>query len=163
MLPQWIDSLVTEPDRELAVVELGAAFLNASAEERQILLAGWNFGVHWPYPNGERLSCQRRERTTPRERIVASLVLDALEGAWKNWPEFVVGLAHSYRSAELAGLDPRQLFTTVAAQMPEPMADELQKFLARPAADRAPAAFNIKERSNAEGEVEAYVDWFGGH
>jgi len=48
--------------------------------EHQAVIDGRNYGVAWPYPDPARLACRQGETSTPRERIEASLVLDALAG-----------------------------------------------------------------------------------
>lgn len=159
MQPSFIAALTTEPDRQQASVALGAQFLQASPAERQAVIDGWSFGVSWPYPDPARLACRKGEASTPLERIEASLVLDALERAWRSPREYLVALAVTHRAAELANLDPVDVFQRVASALPREAAEPLLAFIRRAPADRSPQAFLLEERTNADGEVEVQPNW----
>jgi len=59
----------------------------------------------------------RPQRDSPaRERIVASLVLEYLEGVFGS-REHLIALSATYRACELAGLDPATLFEQVAGAL----------------------------------------------
>ena len=153
----WLRELLDEKDREFAVATLGKAFLRASPSERQMVAEGWDFGNDWPYPSPERLACVRGERFSPRDRIVASLVLDFLEGACGP-REHLIALSATSRSCELAALSPEAVFETVAAALPVDEAEDLRAFCRRPVEDRHPRAFDLHESRNLDGEVEIVFD-----
>ena len=157
MNPSWMAALLTMQDRESASIALGGAFLAAPLAERAAVQAVWPFGVEWIWPSQWRLACTKGERGTPRERIVASLVLMVLEAPLDE-REGVLMLAVVYHGSLLAGLDPDAIFSMVAAAAPTAAA-ALNGFAARSAPDKAMAAFGLDVRTNADGEQELHADW----
>lgn len=149
----WLRGLINEPNRNAAAAALGATFLDATPEARDIVINGWDFGVEWPYPAPERLACVNGEDASPRQRIVSTLVLDSLEGVFGS-REHLVALSATYRSCELAGLSPVDVFEAVAKALPAKHAEMLRNFLHRRPEDRALGVFGLTERVNADGEVE---------
>ncbi len=154
--PPWLRDLARDSNRVRAAAALGTAFVNATPDERLLVIAGWDFGVEWPYPDPTRLACRIGEAAPPLERIVSSLVLDSLEHVFGT-REHLIALSATYRSCELAGLSPTDVFSSVAAVLPEDHADELRAFLRRTAEDRSLTAFGLVERVNATGEREIHV------
>lgn len=149
----WLQALVEEPQRDLAVGQLGSRFLLATPEERVALRQGWSFDVEWPYPAPARLACRLGEGQPPETRIVASLVLDWLDGVFGT-REHLIALCATYRSCELAGLSPTQVFESVASALPAEEGEELRAFLRRSPDERRLTAFGLVERTNSDGEVE---------
>ena len=93
------------------------------------------------------------EAFSARDRIVASLVLDYLEGAMGS-KEHQIALSASYRSSQLAGLDPATVFEDVAVSLPADAAETLRSFLRRDKTRQNPKVFGLVERTNRDGEVE---------
>lgn len=153
---EWLDKLIASTDREAAFAALGPLFLAATDAERIEVYNGWDFGVHWPYPTPSRLGCSKGERSPPRDRIISSLVLDSLVGAFGT-REHLIALSETYRSCELAGLSPAQVFESVAGVLPIAHAEILISFLRRTPEQRAPSAFGLVETVNADGEVEIHL------
>jgi hypothetical protein len=153
--PDWLQQLVNRPDRAAAVIELARLFLAAAATQRELVRAGWPFGAAWPYPDPARLGCDRGETAPARERIVASLALEYLEGVFGSREHLIV-LSATYRACELAGLDPTTVFEQVAGALDASGACWLRSFLSRSKSDREPSAFGLVERSNEDGEVEIH-------
>ncbi len=156
--PSWLEPLTIEANRDAAVITLAESFMRASDEDRKTAAAGWDYGAEWPYPATSRLSCHTGERSSPRERILASLVLDVL-GRVLGSRESIIGLAMVFRSCELAGLDPFDVFASVAAASPPDQAEALATFAAREPEDRAMSEFFVKEVTNADGETELIFKW----
>ncbi len=152
-LPSWFGPLVTLSDRNVATIEFARHFVAAAETQRQAIADRWPFEAEWPYPNPARLGCQIGESFSARDRIVASLVLDYLEGIVGS-REHVIALSASYRSCQLAGLDPRTVFEAVAVALPSDAAGSLHSFLRRDESKRDPAAFGLVERTNRDGEME---------
>lgn len=151
--PDWFGRLQCAPDRYASTIELGKRFIAATVAERRALADKWPLGAKWPYPNPARLGCQIGEVFSSRDRIVASLVLDYLEGI-TGFREHLIALSASYRSCELAGLDAELIFEEVAAALPAAAAEVLEAFLQREKSERDPKAFCLFERTNQDGEVE---------
>jgi len=154
-LPAWMPALVMDRNRGRAAAALGPSFLRATGEERSAVAAGWSFGATWPYPDPARLACRTGETTSPLERIVSSLVLDSLENIFGT-REHLIALSATYRSCELAGLSPSDVFSSVAAVLPASHADALRAFLRRQPEDRSLGAFGLVERTNEDGEYEIH-------
>jgi hypothetical protein len=152
-VPSWFGRLQCTPDRDASTVELGWRFVAGTVAERRALADKWPLGAKWPYPNPARLGCQIGEVFSSRDRVVATLVLEHLEGLIGS-REHLIALSASYRSCELAGLDPRLIFEEVAAALPASAAKVLQAFLQRDESGREPKAFCLFERTNQDGEVE---------
>ena len=152
-VPGWFGRLQCAPDRDASTIELGWRFIAATMAERRALADKWPFGAKWPYPNPARLGCQIGEVFSSRDRIVASLVLEYLDGIIGS-REHLIALGASYRSCELAGLDARLIFEEVAAALPAPAAKAIQAFLQRDESGRDTKAFCLSERTNQDGEVE---------
>lgn len=111
--PDWLRGLARQSDRAAAVVELARLFISALVPQREAVAAGWPFGAEWPYPNPARLGCKSGETIPARDRIVASLVLDYLEGVFGS-REHLIAVSATYRACELAGLEPATVFEEVA-------------------------------------------------
>src|SRR5688572_21794867 len=110
MTPYWMTELISMPDRLAATVKLGEAFLKASPAERTAVAAGWNFNVQWDAPSPWRLACRAGEVGSPRERIVAALVLTSLEPSPDERDDLI--------------------FLSVANAVPDPIATHLKQFVA---------------------------------
>lgn len=154
----WIRKLKEEANRQSAAAALGPAFLMATAKERMAVVKGWDFGVEWPYPAPARLACRKGEDTSPRDRIISSLVLDSLEGV-VGTREYLIALSATYRSCELAGLSPAEVFASVAEALTPTDAEALRTFIRRRPEERALSAFGLVERVNPDGEVEVHPQW----
>ena len=158
MNPSWIAALIAMPDREEASIAFGNAFIAAPAAERAAVHAAWPFGVEWTWPSPWRLACTRGERGTPHERILASLVLIALDSR-EDYRENILMHATVYNSCRLAGLDADAIFSMVAAVLPGPAAASLEEFVAREPQDKAMGAFALETRLSVDGEVEIRPNW----
>lgn len=146
-----------DPDRAAASVKLGAAFVDGTPDERFSVFEQWPFGVEWAYPTLSRLACVRGEKYPPGDRIIASLVLDALEGVLET-RENLVALSATYRSCELASVSPAELFGLVADALPFELGQSLRDFLLRRPEERALAEFLLVERANEDGEIEIVLE-----
>lgn len=151
--PDWLVQLLEMEDRHRAVVELSQLVLRGTPMQRSEVRRGWPFGAEWPYPTPSRLACVIREAHSPRERLVASLILDSLEGVWGT-REHQVAQCLSFHSALLAGLVPADVFKEVAPAILPNEAAELDAFLQREPAEQTLAAFGLVATRNAEGETE---------
>jgi hypothetical protein len=156
-IPATLVNIVHESDRDAAVASLGQWFLASTEQERATLVAGWPLGAEWPYPDPARLGCTRGERFPPEVRLVASLVLDELENR-TGTREHLVALSATYRSCEIAGLDPERTFETVAAAVSPPFAASLRNFVQRSPEARRVDAFGLREQVNADGETEVRLE-----
>ena len=85
--------------------------------------------------------------------MIASLVLDYLEGVFGS-REHLIALSASYRSCQLAELNPAAVFEDVAISLPSEAAKTLRAFLHRPESLRRPEEFGLVEQSNQDGEIE---------
>jgi hypothetical protein len=162
MEPSWIEPLISMKDRQAAVVALGRAYLAASDIERQAVIAGWDFGVGWDYPTPTRLACRVNETSSPRDRIIASLVLDSLQTDMSS-REAIVALCHTYHSCRLAGLDADAIFFEVAKALPADAARALVSFANRREENKALEKFAGFRVRTADGETEVHIDldWHG--
>ena len=151
--PAWAERARQRTDRLAGTIEFANAFVQAPADERAAAVQGWDFGVKWPYPSVARLARRSGEPASPEQRIIAALVLSALENR-EDARDQTIFLSNAYRSAELAGLDADQLFARVADALPEALGAPLQQFRRRDPADRALRAFGLQEVRTADGEIE---------
>lgn len=154
--PTWLGALCTHPDRAAAVVELGRRFGTATESERRLVRDGWPFSAKWPYPDPSRLGCQKGEPFSSRDRIVASLVLDHLEGLFGS-REHLIAMSATCRSCELAGLDPATVMEEVASALPPEPAEYVRAFLRRPESGRRAECFGLVESLDADGEIELHA------
>ncbi len=158
MKPAWLDPLIEMPDRLAASIELGLAFVSASAADRAAVFAGWGFGADWEYPSPWRLACTTGEQGSPHERIVATLVLNGLENRSDSREEVLL-FCVAYNACALAGLDADALLSTVARSLPDRAARALRDFVGRSPRDKALEAFLLVKKPNADGEMEIRPTW----
>lgn len=148
-----LSALAAMADRMGASLKFGAAWIASSSEQRAEVISKWPHGAEWEYPSPWRLACRMGEQGEPRERIIAALVLSAVES--KEDPRDDI-IAHCvvYHSCLIAGLDPDEIFSLVASTLPLSTATRLRVFLRRSAEDRALSSFFLEQRVDQNGEVE---------
>jgi hypothetical protein len=152
MKPTWIEPLVAAPDRLDAALTLASRFISAPLEDRVAIAQAWSYGVEWAYPSPWRLACQKMEQGSSTDRIVATLVLNALDTLADSREEIML-FAVVHNSCALCGLDADRVFEEVAAVLPERAAIAARTFAARPADLKSLEAFLLTV-SNVDGEPE---------
>jgi hypothetical protein len=162
MEPSWIEPLISMKDRQAAAVALGRAYLAASDIERQAVIAGWDFGVGWDYPAPTRLACRANETSSPRDRIIACLVLNSLVMDMSS-RDAIVALCQVYHSCRLAGLDADAIFFEVAKAVPAEAARALVSFAKRREENKVLEKFLGFLVPTVDGETEVHLDlgWHG--
>lgn len=153
MNPNSIVQLVSMEDRLAASVKLGSVWISSTDEERAKIIQGWPHDVEWPYPSPWRLACTREETGQPRDRIVASLVLNGIESTEEARDQAFFHCV-AYHGCLLSSLDPNELFTSVARTLPRSPADALHCFLKRSPEDQALDAFLLEKHVDRLGETE---------
>lgn len=152
--------IISMPDRREAYYLLVDEFLRGSEELRSYIVAKWDFGVSWEYPDQARLACTKGEPRTCEERIVASLAYDAIAA---NHPvdlrDTLVAFAVIYNSCIAANVNPNDVFRRVASVSGSTVGREMIKFLDRREEDKNLAAFMLVARKNEEGELEIMPNW----
>ncbi len=149
----WFMSLIAEQNRLCASIELAERWGSASQVERDVIVAGWSWGVAWAYPPVGRLACTVGETGSPLQRIRAALLLNWIE-SHEEPREQTVFLCEAYNSCLFADLDPDQVFKEVASILPPDAGEFLLRFSRRSADDKALAAFGLVARRNSNGETE---------
>jgi hypothetical protein len=156
--PTWVEPLTELRDRAAAGRALAARFVAAPPGERAWIASRWPMGVVWEYPTPWRLACVRGEMGSPRERIVTSLVLNALDRREASREETLL-LCVAYNAAGLAGMDADALFSEVAMALLPEAAHELRTFAARPPDDKTLSAFDLDAVGVPGGDVEIRPHW----
>jgi hypothetical protein len=151
--PPWIEPLTKMTDRLAASLALGSAWIKASEADCLAVGMGWNYGVQWEYPSPWRLACTKGERGTPYDRIVATMVLAALDRHGDSREELIL-YSLAYNACLLAHLDGDAVLATVSAKLPGPAAASLCAFLARVPEDKALSAFGLTTVLSADAETE---------
>ncbi len=149
----WFTSLLREQDRLVATIQLAEHWRSGSRLEREAIVAGWSWGVHWAYPPAGRLACTVGETGTPLQRIRAALLLNFLE-IHQEARQQAVFLCEVYNSCLFADLDPDRVFDKVANMLPSNAGEILLRFSRRSAADKALAAFGFIARRDNNGKME---------
>jgi hypothetical protein len=148
--------IIRLPDAEEAYMLLVSLYLKSDARRREQMRREWDYGYAWKYPNPFRLACHIGEKYKPQQRIEASLVYDSLEDS-SSTREHLIGLAITYHSCLLAGIDPSVPFLKVARASSENVAFRLLKFLQRQPNDVSLEAFMLTPRKDKNGEWE--IPW----
>ncbi len=155
-----IDEIIKLTDREDAYFQLVMLFLQGPDQVREQIRLRWDFGVEWIYPNQRRLACSKNEKRSSQERIMASLVYDAIEDLQQEDPkEKLIALTVIYHSCIAAGLDPEKEFERVASISTTKTANFLMDFIKRNPEDKSLDAFMIVSEQNSEGETEIFPSW----
>ena len=147
-------------DREEAYLRLVALFMQGPEEVRDLIRAKWDFGAKWIYPNPQRLACLKNEKYSCVQRVLASLVYDAIENL-KNEDsrEKLVVWAVVYHSCIAAGLIPQELFKRVASVSSQEIARLMTDFIGRRIEDKSMEAFMLISKTNSDGETEILPSW----
>ena len=147
-------------DRQDAYQSLVALFLKGPEEARDLIRAKWDFGLKWVLPNIQRLACRKNERYSCDERVLASLVYDAIKNLKKeDLREKLVKWAHVYHSCLAAGIVPEELFRQAASVSSPSMAQMMLEFINRPEEAKSMKAFELVSRTNSDGEIEIKPSW----
>jgi hypothetical protein len=157
-----IKEILELDDRRKAYMLLVDLYINSTPELRSYVNQQWNFGVEWIYPNQMRLACSKGEIFSREDRLLASLVYDALsEKIESDIRENIIAHAVIYNSCLYANIDPNIIFLKVANIAPSRVSDSLRGFLARSSQDKSMEAFMLKAIKNADGEIEIQQGWLG--
>ena len=152
-----VADLVSMPDRRRAFMALAAYFQHCTKEERQSLIAGWPLGVKWEYPSPWNLAWPDDSGFSPEERMVASLICDCLEGQSPDRRDDIMGFAVVHASANLAGIDPRNLFERVIELAPPRVGEAMKSFINRPDEEKSMEAFMLKVKQDAAGRPKLAI------
>ncbi|MHB0916114.1 MAG: hypothetical protein ACYC5A_11210 [Thermoleophilia bacterium] len=151
---------ITLPNREDAFMMLVDVFLNGTEELREEIRQRWDFGAEWIFPNMKRLACSNNEKWSSKERIVASLVYDAIvDLREEDIKDELVTLAVIYHSCLAAGHDPHKIFGKIAAVSTDKTAAVLRDFVNRNPEDISIEAFMLSTEVNSDGEMEISPSW----
>ncbi len=152
--------ILSLPDREDAFFQLVYLFVDGPNQIREEIRKGWDFGVDWVYPNTKRLACIYNEKRSSKDRILASLVYDAIEDFQEeDAKDKLVALAVIYHSCIAAGLDPNEEFEKVASLSSAKTAAFLRDFINRSQKDKSKKAFMLSSLKNKDGETEIFPSW----
>jgi hypothetical protein len=155
-----LEQVLQLADRSEAYQRLAALFLNGPEELRNLVRAKWDFGVKWTYPNTQRLACRKNERYSCEERIVATLIYDAIENLRsEDMRDKLVAWAVVYHSCHATGIVPDEQFSRVASISSPSIAQAMTDFINRPEEDKSMNAFMLVERKNVDGETEILPSW----
>lgn len=155
-----IEDIVKLHDREDAYYKLVELYIKGPEQIREQIRKEWDYGAEWIYPNPRRLACLKNEKRSSRERILASLVYDAIEDFRQEDPrDKLVVLAVIYHSCIEAGLNPQEEIETVASISSVKIANFLRDFLKRKHEDKSKEAFMLTTEKNLDGETEIFPSW----
>ena len=157
---EQLEEILKLADRQDAYQRLVALFLQGPEETRDLIRAKWDFGLKWVLPNIQRLACRKNERYSCDERIIASLVYDAIENLKQvDLREQLLEWAHVYQSCLAAGIVPEELFRRAASVSSPSMARMMMDFINRPEDRKSMKAFDLISRTNSDGETEIKPSW----
>jgi len=155
-----LKEIIAQPNREDAYYQLVSLFVDGPEKIREKIRKGWDFGVEWIYPDTRRLACSHNEKRSSRERILASLVYDAIEDLQQEDPkEKLVAFAVIYHSCIAAGLDPQEEFEKIASISSPRIASVFREFINRNPDNKSEDAFMLSTIINTEGETEIFPSW----
>lgn len=153
-----IDNLINLEDREDAYMRLVDLYLNTTEHIRSMIRINWDFNTKWIYQNPFKLACSVGERYTPRQKIISSLIYDAIEDA-ETTREHIIGNAIDYHSCILSDINPVELFTLAAKASTQRVSMRFIEFINRKEKDRSLNAFNLRPIKNANCEWEIHIDF----
>jgi len=112
-----VKDIIKLHNREEAFYNLVTLYIRGPEQIREQIRKDWDYGVEWIYPDTKRLACSKHEKRSSRERILASLVYDAIENFREEDPrDKLVAISVIYHSCIEAGLNPQaELETTFNA------------------------------------------------
>jgi hypothetical protein len=155
-----VEDIIKLQDREEAYHNLVALYIRGPEQVRENIRKSWDYGVEWVYPNPRRLSCSKNEKRSSRERILASLVYDAIEDFRGEGPrDKLVALSVIYHSCIEAGLNPQEEFESIASISSEKVANFFREFIQRNLEDKSKEAFMLTIKKNSDGETEIFPSW----
>jgi hypothetical protein len=155
-----IEDIIKLSDREEAYYQLVGIFIKGPEQVREQIRNDWDYGVDWIYPNQRRLSCSKNEKRSSKERIIASLVYDAIENfRQEDFKDKLVAISVIYHSCIEAGFNPKDEFEFVASIASEKVARFLRDFLLRKKEDKSLEAFMLTTVKNLDGETEIFPSW----
>lgn len=142
-IPHQLDTLVGQ---------LGEAYLSAPPADRELLEIADDMIVSVLRCHGERLASRAvRERSAPLLRAsVLSMGLAMVVGGHISREDIAVHCL-PWRSSELMGLDPKDMFLSVAEELPEPGCSGLRSFSQRSSENRTLAVMRYKESEDIDG------------
>ncbi len=117
-------SLLSLDNRLEATIELGKLLMASGRELWCQLRENWDKEVQWSYPKDSHLACENYELGTPKDRIIAMLLLNSIE-SHEDWRDQLSVYCVAYHSCIFAGIDPDRLFEEVA----EIIGDETSSWL----------------------------------
>jgi hypothetical protein len=155
-----VEDIIKLQDREEAYHNLAVLYIRGPEQVREQIRKNWDYGVEWVYPDPRRLACSKNEKRSCRERILASLVYDAIEDFREEGPrDKLVALSVIYHSCIEAGLNPQEEFESVASISSEKVANYFREFIQRNPEDKSKEAFMLKTKKNSDGETEILPSW----
>jgi hypothetical protein len=152
---EQLEGILKLVDGQDAYQCLVALFLQGPEDARELIRAKWDFGFKWSVPNIQRLACRKNERYSCDERILATLVYDAIENLKnEDLREVLIIWAVVYHSCLAAGIVPEELFRRAASVSSPNMAPLMMQFVNRPEEHKSMEAFKLISRTNSDGEIE---------
>ncbi|HEX3626880.1 MAG TPA: hypothetical protein VH280_15835 [Verrucomicrobiae bacterium] len=159
---EQLEEILKLADGQDAFQRLVSLFLQGPEEARDLIRAKWDFGYKWIYANMQRLACQKNERYSCGERLLAALVYDAIENMKmkvEDWRDKLVGWSVVYHSCLAARIVPEELFTRAVSVSAPSMAQMMMDFINRPEEAKSMKAFDLVSRTNSDGEIEIKPSW----
>jgi hypothetical protein len=155
-----IKDIIKLSDREKAYHELAVLYIKGPEQIREQIRKNWDYGVEWILPDTRRLACSKNEKRSSRERILASLVYDAIENFREEDPrDKLVVLSVIYHSCLEVGLNPQNEFESIASISSEKVAIFFRDFIQRNPKNRSKEAFMLTTKKNSDGEIEIFPSW----
>ena len=145
---QTIQTILDEPDRTKAYHDLADMYMASDVDFRLTVSMYWNFGAEWGFD----------KKLPTLQRVRSSLIWYSI--AVKDSQDIrddLMGIAANYHRCAANGLNPDEVFRSVAEVSLPFIAQLLIDFINRPSDSRSMAAFGLIQTVLEDGTIE--IGW----
>ena len=159
-----LQPILDEPDRKKAFFDLVDVYIKGDDDFRKTVCECWDFGVRWKYCDPSRMASTTEDGIPPLQKIRADMICHAL--CIKDSLDFrddLMSISVDYHSCVAAGLDPDEIFRSIAAISPPKLSKLLIGFVERAPVDRSMKAFGLRKLVHEDGTIElqqvSFLEW----
>lgn len=155
-----LDGILKNPDRRKAYLDLAHAYITRDQSFRDMVTQGWDFNVEWKYSNGCRMASKNNEDGSPEINIRTGLLYYSIaEKDSRDVRDDLIGIAICYHSCLAAGIDPDEMFRSVAEVSTPKVRKLLIDFIERPDDNKSMKAFHLTRTDDENGDIVIKVSW----
>ena len=156
-----LDAIVKNPDRHRAYLDLAHEYMTRDQSFRDMVTQGWDFNVEWKFLNGCRRASKNNDAGSPEISIRTGLLYYSIaEKNSRDVRDDLMGIAICYHSCLAAGIDPNEMFRSVAEVSTPKVRKLLIDFIERPDEKKSMKAFRLVRIDDENGDIVIKADWW---